>query len=107
MAWWTRDKGVQTDTDSKKSVPKGIWVKCEGCQAVLFGPDLDESLRVCVKCDHHFSLPTPQRIQLTVDPGSFVEDDAGVESADPLGFRVDGKRYADRLRSARKAGLLH
>src|SRR5262245_11581854 len=100
MAWWTRDKGVQTD--EKKSVPKGIWLKCEGCQTALFGPDLDENTRVCQHCDFHFALPTPQRIRLVSDPGSFHEEDVEVESADPLGFRVDSKKYRDRIRVAKK-----
>jgi acetyl-CoA carboxylase carboxyl transferase subunit beta len=102
-AWWTREKGVQTDTDEKKSVPKGIWVKCDECQTVLYGPDLEENLRICPKCDHHFALATSARIALVVDPGSFVEEDLGVESGDPLGFRVDGKKYRDRVPAAKKA----
>jgi acetyl-CoA carboxylase carboxyl transferase subunit beta len=37
-----------------------------------------------------------------LDPGSFVEADATMESVDPLGFR-DSKRYVDRLRAARRS----
>jgi acetyl-CoA carboxylase carboxyl transferase subunit beta len=103
MAWWSREKGVQTETEEKKSVPKGIWVKCDSCQEILYGPDLDENLRVCPKCDHHFPLPTAARLALVCDDGSFVEEDAGIESGDPLEFRVDGKKYRDRLKAARKA----
>jgi acetyl-CoA carboxylase carboxyl transferase subunit beta len=103
MAWFSRAKGVETNTEDKKSVPKGVWVKCDLCQEILYQPDLQENLRVCPKCDHHFALPSEERIASVVDEGSFVEDDLLVESADPLGFRVDGKRYRDRLKSARKA----
>jgi acetyl-CoA carboxylase carboxyl transferase subunit beta len=106
MAWWSRAKGVQTETDDKKSVPKGIWVKCDGCQEILYEPDLRDNLRVCPKCDHHFTLPIEERIASTVDEGSFVEDDLGVESGDPLGFRVDNKKYRDRLRALKKASGL-
>ncbi len=66
MAWWSRAKGVQTETDDKKSVPKGIWVKCDGCQETLYDPDLGDNLRVCPKCDHHFRLSSPERIAATV-----------------------------------------
>jgi acetyl-CoA carboxylase carboxyl transferase subunit beta len=103
MAWWSRERGVQTDTFEKKSVPKGLWVKCEECGETLYGPDLDEALRVCPKCDHHFPLPIGARVDLVCDEGSFVEDDARVVSGDPLEFRVDGKKYRDRVRAARKA----
>ena len=102
MAWWSRDKGLQAETGDKKSVPEGIWLKCDGCQEILFGPDLEENLRVCPKCEHHFALPTPDRIRLVADEGSFVDEDGGVESADPLGFRIDGKKYRDRIRTAKK-----
>src|SRR5262249_12739725 len=88
----------------KKSVPKGIWVKCDSCQEILFGPDLQEILRVCPKCDFHFLMPTAERIAMVVDDGSLVEDDSAVESVDPLEFRVDGKRYRDRLRPRTRAG---
>src|SRR5262245_58900777 len=102
MAWWSRAKGVQTETDDKKSVPKGIWVKCDSCQEILYGSDLAENARVCPRCDHHFALPTVDRIDLVVDEDSYVEEDHAVESSDPLEFRVDGKRYRDRLKAAKK-----
>ena len=105
MAWWSRDKGVHSQIEHKKSVPKGIWLKCDDCQELLFGPDLDANLRVCPKCDHHFILPTPDRIELLADEGTWEEHDVGVESVDPLGFKVDGKRYRDRLKTAKKQKL--
>jgi acetyl-CoA carboxylase carboxyl transferase subunit beta len=39
---------------------------------------------------------------MIIDAGTKVEHDIGVESIDPLGFK-DSKRYADRLKSTRKA----
>jgi acetyl-CoA carboxylase carboxyl transferase subunit beta len=101
MAWWSQKRGVQTETDDKKSVPKGIWLKCDDCQAILYGPDLEAAQRVCPTCGLHFPLPTDARIELLCDR-PWEEHDLGVESADPLDFRVDGKRYRDRLRQARK-----
>src|SRR5919106_105176 len=103
MAWWSREKGVQSGTEEKKSVPKGMWQRCDGCQEILFGPDLDVNLRVCPKCDHHFPMKTQDRIRMVVDEGTFLEHDVGVESGDPLGFRVDGKKYRDRLKAAKKS----
>ncbi|MEK6607880.1 MAG: acetyl-CoA carboxylase, carboxyltransferase subunit beta [Myxococcota bacterium] len=85
----------------KKSVPKGLWAKCDGCAAVYLTEDLVANLRVCPKCDHHFAMPTPERVRATLDAGTFVEEDAGLAPRDPLEF-TDTKRYADRLRSARR-----
>src|SRR5512143_3323047 len=103
MAWWSRTQGLAEQP--KKSVPKGIWTKCERCSTTLYEADLDENLRVCSSCNHHFRMPTEARIALMVDPGSWQEHARALESGDPLGFRVDGKKYVDEVQvTARKVG---
>jgi acetyl-CoA carboxylase carboxyl transferase subunit beta len=47
-------------------------------------------------------MPTEERIKITVDEGSFVEEDRKIQPTDPLEFR-DSKRYGDRLRGAQKS----
>jgi acetyl-CoA carboxylase carboxyl transferase subunit beta len=100
MAWWSRTQGLAEQP--KKSVPKGIWIKCERCQATLYEADLDANYRVCSSCQHHFRMPTEARIQMMCDPGSWQEYDRELESADPLGFRVDGKKYVDQVKGTTK-----
>jgi len=100
MAWWSRTQGLAAEP--KKSVPKGIWVKCERCAATLYEADLDAAHRVCTSCNHHFRLPTDMRIEHSVDEGSWEEHDRNIESGDPLGFRVDGKKYADQIKTSMK-----
>ena len=39
MAWWSRTQGLAEQP--KKSVPKGIWTKCERCATTLYEADLD------------------------------------------------------------------
>ena len=103
MAWWSRTQGLAEQP--KKSVPKGIWTKCERCNATLYEADLDANFRVCSSCQHHFRMPTEARIEMMVDPGSWQEHDRELESGDPLGFRVDGKKYVDQLKgTTRKVG---
>ncbi len=103
MAWWSRTQGLAEQP--KKSVPKGIWIKCERCNSTLYEADLDANFRVCTSCQHHFRMPTEARIEQIVDPGTWQEHDRGLESGDPLGFRVDGKRYVDQVKGAmRKVG---
>jgi acetyl-CoA carboxylase carboxyl transferase subunit beta len=100
MAWWSRQGGLEAAP--KKSVPKGIWSKCERCAATLYEVDLDANLRVCTGCNHHFRMPTESRIAISIDPDTWQEHDLNLESTDPLGFRVDGKRYVDSLKSTTK-----
>ena len=100
MAWWSRTQGLVAEP--KKSVPKGIWIKCERCSSTLYEADLEANERVCTSCNHHFRMSTEARIAHSVDPGSWMEHDKGLESGDPLGFRVDGKKYVDQVRGTTK-----
>jgi acetyl-CoA carboxylase carboxyl transferase subunit beta len=100
MAWWSRTQGLTVETvEPKKSVPKGIWTKCERCSTTLYDADLDANLRLCNGCGHHFRMSTDARIRLAVDEGTWQEHDTTLEATDPLGFRVDGKRYADSVKA--------
>ncbi|MBL9015649.1 MAG: acetyl-CoA carboxylase carboxyltransferase subunit beta [Myxococcales bacterium] len=100
MAWWSRTQGIVEQP--KKSVPKGIWTKCERCAATLYEADLEANQRVCTSCHHHFRVPTEARIAMSLDPGSWQEHDKDLESGDPLGFKVDGKKYVDQVKSSMK-----
>ena len=57
----------------KRDIPAGLWTKCESCGQLLYNKALEENLRVCSKCDFHFPLTAAQRIQLTLDAGTFEE----------------------------------
>jgi acetyl-CoA carboxylase carboxyl transferase subunit beta len=90
---------------SRRSAPADAWTKCPRCEGQLFNRQLERNQRVCPTCDHHFRLSAPERIELLVDSGSFVERDAGLVSGDPLGF-TDSKPYPERLESSRaRSGL--
>ena len=103
MAWYKREDNDDVFSEEKRSVPAGVFTKCPGCRAALLTADLEKNDFVCPQCEHHFPVPAAKRLELLLDPGSFVEADASIESVDPLGFK-DAKRYADRLRSARRSG---
>ncbi|MSP60628.1 MAG: acetyl-CoA carboxylase carboxyltransferase subunit beta [Myxococcales bacterium] len=105
MAWWSRKKEKREPSAAlaeKRSVPSGLWQKCDECGEILESQRVESGLRVCPKCGFHFILPTEERIRLLTDEGSFVESDLEVRPQDRLGFR-DSKRYVDRLKSAQKS----
>ena len=90
---------------SRRTAPTDTWTKCPSCEAQVFNKQLERALRVCPTCGHHFRMSIGERIDLLLDPGSFEERDAGLESVDRLGFH-DDKRYVDRLEASRiKTGL--
>jgi acetyl-CoA carboxylase carboxyl transferase beta subunit len=72
---------------------------CPGCGSHYRDDELAENLRVCPQCGHHFPVRARERIEQLADPGSFVEEDAGLRSADPLGF-FDLRPAAERLVAA-------
>jgi acetyl-CoA carboxylase carboxyl transferase subunit beta len=102
MAWWSKKKEKREPAAEKRSIPSGLWEKCDECGEILEAHKVAAGMRVCPKCGHHFSLSTEQRMRLLTDEGTFEEHDGGVEPEDRLGFR-DSKRYADRLKSAAKS----
>ncbi len=83
-------------------IPKNIIVKCPKCKELLYERDFTRNLKVCLKCNHHFRLTAYERIELLVDPGSFVELDADITSADPLQFVSQSQQYAQKLEIERQ-----
>ncbi|MDE3075298.1 MAG: acetyl-CoA carboxylase, carboxyltransferase subunit beta [Chloroflexota bacterium] len=83
-----------------------LWVKCTRCGEVLYQRELSKNLQVCQKCQFHFRLRAPERIDMFADAGTFVPLDVDMRSSDPLQFVSRGKAYPDRLREAEaQAGL--
>jgi len=80
----------------KKEMPEGLWTKCEVCSEVLYNKTLEENLRVCPKCNHHFSLGAYERVNTIFDKDTFAEYDKDMLSVDPLEFKGP-KSYKDKL----------
>ncbi len=86
----------------KSDMPEGLWNKCPSCGAIIDEITLKQRNRVCTKCDHHFTLTSQERIAMLLDPDSFEEMDATLESSDALGF----KGYTDKVKAyQKKTGL--
>ena len=79
--------------DSSRS---DLWTHCPSCEEMIYNKQLASNQRVCPKCGHHFRLRVDVRLAILLDKDSFQEQDAGLESLDPLGF-VDLKAYPDRV----------
>jgi acetyl-CoA carboxylase carboxyl transferase subunit beta len=75
---------------------------CPRCHSHYRDEELDENLWVCPQCGHHFSVRARVRIRQLADGGTFVEEDANLRSADPLGF-FDLRSYTERLAEAEVA----
>ncbi len=80
----------------RKGVPEGLWNKCTGCQAVLYGVELQLGLQVCPKCNFHMRIDARARLESFLDEGSIQWIGESVRPVDVLKFK-DSKRYKDRL----------
>ena len=89
----------------KRDIPEGLWTKCPKCETMVFDKELDENLKVCPKCNHHFPIGSRERIHSLVETCTFEEMDAQMTSVDMLSFQgVD--TYASKLESHQKKTAL-
>lgn len=103
MSWFKKllPSRIKTNGASRRTVPEGVWSKCDECSAVLYRADLERNLEVCPKCSHHMRISARLRIESFLDPEPKVEIGAELRSVDKLKFR-DSKKYKDRLSQAQK-----
>lgn len=99
MAWFKRtEKGIQTATEDKKDVPKGLWYKSPTGKII----DTDELARnfyVSPEDGYHVRIGSKEYFEILFDNNEFKELDKNITSKDPLKF-VDTKKYSDRLNDA-------
>lgn len=98
---WFKKKAAEKPKEKKKGIPKGIWVKCNGCLEIIYGKELELNFRVCPLCRYHFRLTAQERINLIIDENTFIEYDKNIKADDPLNFK-DLKKYVDRLKIAKE-----
>ena len=85
----------------KRDIPEGLWTKCPSCDSMIFDKELDENLKVCTKCSHHFSIGARERIHSLVETCTFEEMDAQMVSVDVLEFKGVAT-YASKLEAYKK-----
>jgi len=90
----------------KKDIPEGLWLRCPGCEEMVFRKTVEENLHVCPECGHHFRIGARERIRLLADTDSFEEYLPNLMSPDPLQF-ADRKRYIERLADAQRQTRLY
>lgn len=102
MSWFEKLMPSRISTKQRtRSVPEGVWIKCERCDAQLYRNELERNLRVCPKCHFHMRIGARRRLETFLDKDSAQELSAALEPVDPLKFK-DSKRYRDRIGQAQK-----
>ena len=101
MAWFKRkEKGIQTPTEDKKDIPKGLWYKTPTGK-IIDADQLEDNLWVSPEDDYHVRIGSNEYFKILFDNNKFKELFGKIESKDSLGF-VDTKKYSDRLKEAKE-----
>tara|TARA_S200000501_G_scaffold352193_1_gene370800 strand:- start:401 stop:1255 length:855 start_codon:yes stop_codon:yes gene_type:complete len=105
MAWFKRrNKGIQTPTQEKKDIPKGLWYKSPTGK-VIDTDELQKNFYVSPEDDYHVRIGSNEYFTILFD-GKFKELDKSLSSKDPLKF-IDKKKYTDRIKEAKNKTKLN
>ena len=86
----------------RKKMPEGLWVRCPGCEHMLYKSAVEQNLNVCPECNHHFRIEAATRIKYLADEDSFQEALGDLATADPLDFKFRGTSYKQRVKADEK-----
>lgn len=105
MAWFKRKKkGIQTPTEEKKDVPKGLWYKSPTGK-IVDADQLAKNFYVSPEDGYHVRIGSQEYFEILFDNNEYKELYKNISSKDPLKFE-DSKKYVDRLKEAeKKTGL--
>ena len=100
MAWFERrQRGL--NPQKRKEIPKGLWVKCDKCDAMLYKAELERDFNMCTQCGFHFKIGHQGYISLIMDPDTFSETDTDLRTVDPLQFK-EKENYPDYMKRYQK-----
>lgn len=104
MAWFKRkDSNIQTE--KKKDMPEGIWVKVPETGETIHRRELEENNWVDPLSGYHFRIGSTEYFSLLFDDEKFKEIANEIMPTDPLDFE-DRKKYKDRIKQTqKKSGL--
>ena len=100
MSWFKRTKkGIQTPTEQKKDVPKGLWYKSPTGK-IVDTEQLEKNYYVSPEDGYHVRIGSNEYFEILFDD-HYKELNSKLTSKDPLKFK-DTKKYTDRLKQAKE-----
>ena len=104
MSWFKR-KDTNIQTDKKKDMPEGVWIKVPDTGDTIHRRELEENLWVDPISGYHFRIGSKEYFSILFDDGEFEEIADDIMPTDPLKFE-DRKKYSDRIKQTQeKSGL--
>nr|YP_010398127.1 acetyl-CoA carboxylase carboxyltransferase beta subunit [Perrottetia racemosa]UQK92937.1 acetyl-CoA carboxylase carboxyltransferase beta subunit [Perrottetia racemosa] len=93
------------DTDGTQTY-RHLWVQCENCYGLNYKKFFKSKMNICEQCGYHLKMSSSDRIELSIDPGTWDPMDEDMVSLDPIEFHSEEEPYKDRIDSyQRKTGL--
>ena len=86
----------------RREMPEGLWMRCPGCEHMLYKSNVEQDMNVCPECNHHFRIDSETRIGYLVDADSFQEELSDLVTDDPLNFKFRDTTYKQRLKADEK-----
>nr|WOZ11886.1 acetyl-CoA carboxylase subunit [Prostanthera althoferi subsp. althoferi]WOZ11973.1 acetyl-CoA carboxylase subunit [Prostanthera althoferi subsp. althoferi]WOZ12321.1 acetyl-CoA carboxylase subunit [Prostanthera althoferi subsp. althoferi] len=101
-----REEGYSdSDTDKTKKY-RHLWAQCENCYGLNYKKFLKSKMNICEQCGYHLKMSSSERIEVSIDPGTWDPMDEYMVSLDPIEFHSEEDPYKDRIDSyQRKTGL--
>nr|YP_010716758.1 acetyl-CoA carboxylase beta subunit [Zingiber neotruncatum]WDQ40654.1 acetyl-CoA carboxylase beta subunit [Zingiber neotruncatum] len=65
---------------------KHLWVQCENCYGLHYKQFFGEKMYICEFCGYHLKMSSSDRIELSIDPGTWDPMDKYMVSVDPIEF---------------------
>lgn len=87
------------ERNTKIDVPLGLYEKCSKCSEPVNMKHMYEDHFICKHCGEHFKMRAIDRINITIDPGTFVEKGLGYITLNPLfqdGYDEKIKQYQEK-----------
>ncbi|MDZ7690066.1 MAG: acetyl-CoA carboxylase, carboxyltransferase subunit beta [Balneolaceae bacterium] len=95
MAWFKRkDKNIQTE--QRKEMPEGVWIKVPSTGETVHRRELEENLWVDPMSGYHFRIGSEEYFLFSLMMELLKRSARKFEPTDPLDFE-DRKKYSDRL----------
>ncbi|XP_043696850.1 acetyl-coenzyme A carboxylase carboxyl transferase subunit beta, chloroplastic [Telopea speciosissima] len=83
-----------------------LWVQCENCYGLNYKKFFKAKMNICEQCGYHLKMSSSDRIELSIDPGTWDPMDEDMVSMDPIDFHSEEEPYKERIDSyQRKTGL--
>nr|YP_009573744.1 acetyl-CoA carboxylase subunit beta [Menyanthes trifoliata]AZA07217.1 acetyl-CoA carboxylase subunit beta [Menyanthes trifoliata] len=94
-----------TDLDVTQKY-RHLWVQCENCYGLNYKKFFKSKMNLCEQCGYHLKMSSSDRIELSIDPGTWEPMDEDMVSLDPIEFHSEEEPYKNRIDSyQRKTGL--